>query len=455
MESHLTRIVLGFVFILLTACGGSTSSPSNNAVAVAGSEQDIARNGTVSLDGSGSSDPENENLSYTWTQTYGPDVTAGAGVLIGVSPTFTAPSSVSTLVFDLTVSNGQPGSTAADSIQINVLEHTGPSYYVDGDSGSDLSGDGGRANPFASISYAISQITGSDYDIYVKTLVDGAQYNETANTLDLLTGTSLYGGYGANWIRDIVNNRTGVDGHSVAVRFASVNTESWFSGFNLSAADSVHPSAHVSGVSAFSGLGTIYIEDNNIVTGNVGAGASDYPASSYGVQLGGDLNAVRLHRNNITAGDGGHGRDNPGRSSQSVIRRTGDNAVNRAGANGGDGAGTNDGGAGGTGGLATYADGTSGGGGGGVAGGVGGPAGKSSGSGTGVGGNGGAGLGGNGGIGGDGAKGVGFIEFISSGGMLGNVFYGILSGGVGLRGLDGCGVGCCGVGVGGASYGVG
>jgi len=41
----------------------------------AGADLNVNRSSTVTLDGSGSSDPQNLPLTYTWTQIYGPDVT--------------------------------------------------------------------------------------------------------------------------------------------------------------------------------------------------------------------------------------------------------------------------------------------------------------------------------------------------------------------------------------------
>ena len=91
------------------------------------------------MDGSGSSDPDGDALTYKWVQTAGPDVTGGAGFLVGAMPAFNTPVDVSTLFFNLTV-NDCNGDSAPDTVQVNVLEHAGPSFYVDGDNGSDNNG---------------------------------------------------------------------------------------------------------------------------------------------------------------------------------------------------------------------------------------------------------------------------------------------------------------------------
>ena len=102
-----------------------------NATAEAGPERDAARHTLVTHNGSASSDPDGDPLQYTWTQVYGTDVTSGVGFLRGPTPSFTAPESVGTVIFELQVNDGN-GDSPPDSVRINVLEHTGQSIFVDG-----------------------------------------------------------------------------------------------------------------------------------------------------------------------------------------------------------------------------------------------------------------------------------------------------------------------------------
>ncbi len=76
----------------------------------------------VGLNGSGSSDPNGDLLSYQWTQTGGPSVTLSSAT--SARPTFTAPDAAATLTFQLVVNDGQVNS-APSSVTITVSERRG------------------------------------------------------------------------------------------------------------------------------------------------------------------------------------------------------------------------------------------------------------------------------------------------------------------------------------------
>ncbi len=90
--------------------------------ALAGPDQTVASGAAVTLDGTGSSDPENLPLSYAWVQTGGPQVTLSDAT--AASPGFTAPSlpwnaPSEVISFSLVVNDGAQNSPA-DSVSITV-----------------------------------------------------------------------------------------------------------------------------------------------------------------------------------------------------------------------------------------------------------------------------------------------------------------------------------------------
>ena len=85
--------------------------------AEAGNTQTVNEGVTVTLDGSDSSDPDNDTLTYSWTSDSTPAI-----ALTGQAPTFTAPqvgASGDTITFTLTVDDGN-GGTATDMVTITV-----------------------------------------------------------------------------------------------------------------------------------------------------------------------------------------------------------------------------------------------------------------------------------------------------------------------------------------------
>lgn len=95
---------------------GVEVSRNNPPVANAGLDKTVYLGEPVTLDGSESSDPDNDTLTYLWTQVSEPFVS-----LVGektARPTFT-PTAVGTYTFTLTVSDGEL--TASDNVNVNVV----------------------------------------------------------------------------------------------------------------------------------------------------------------------------------------------------------------------------------------------------------------------------------------------------------------------------------------------
>jgi hypothetical protein len=96
----------------------AVSSPTMNSLphSNAGPDQMVTGGSVVTLNGSGSTDADNDPLTYMWTQISGPAVTLnGSNTLY---PTFATARGPSTLVFELKVSDGVGFTT--DQVQIQV-----------------------------------------------------------------------------------------------------------------------------------------------------------------------------------------------------------------------------------------------------------------------------------------------------------------------------------------------
>ena len=115
----------------LSACGGSGGgdapappvTPTNSRpTANAGADKTVIENFTVNLDGSASSDPDGDSLTYVWVQTSG--LSVGLSDANIAQPSFTSPdvaaNATETLSFQLTVDDGTV--SVSDTVNIQVQE---------------------------------------------------------------------------------------------------------------------------------------------------------------------------------------------------------------------------------------------------------------------------------------------------------------------------------------------
>jgi len=103
----------GTFFVFPSSSGSSNQPPISNA----GIDQAIALNAPVTLDGSGSSDPNADTITYSWIETSASAVVLSSNT--AVSPTFTAPGAGAVIVFQLTVTDTK-SETSTDSVTITV-----------------------------------------------------------------------------------------------------------------------------------------------------------------------------------------------------------------------------------------------------------------------------------------------------------------------------------------------
>lgn len=119
----------GALTFRLTVSDGTTTTTdtvivtvvANRApVANAGPDQSVRVRSGVTLNGSASTDPDNNPLTYAWAQTGGTAVTLSSTT--SATPSFTTPIGAATLTFRLTVSDGSR--TASDSVVVRVTNQT-------------------------------------------------------------------------------------------------------------------------------------------------------------------------------------------------------------------------------------------------------------------------------------------------------------------------------------------
>lgn len=117
----------------LEAFAASCNSVNNPPLADAGPDQHVVVGAPVTLDGSGSSDPDGDVPTHSWTQIEGAPVALSDAS--DANPTFTAPSQAGDLLFELTVDDGK-GGTAKDSVRITVAPMPKSSVLYVGSSSS-------------------------------------------------------------------------------------------------------------------------------------------------------------------------------------------------------------------------------------------------------------------------------------------------------------------------------
>ena len=171
--------------------------PNQAPLANAGFNQVVDPGSSVSLDGSNSSDPDNDPITYAWTQTGGTSVSLTNAT--SANPSFTAPSTEGNLTFRLTVSDGMASDT--DTVTITVatpneppIAHAGSNrtvsvgntVFLDGSQSSDPEG--------GALTYAWGQTSGATVTLFGASTANPSFYASTSTTLRFsLTVTDVGG----------------------------------------------------------------------------------------------------------------------------------------------------------------------------------------------------------------------------------------------------------------------
>lgn len=239
----------------------TTVAQPGAAVAVAGPNQDVNRSNPVTLDGSASHGAPGLTLTYSWTQV------GGSLRLTGASPSFTAPATVGTVLFDLVVSDTLTTSLPS-RVQINVMEDKAKAVFVS-KTGAD-SGSGTRLAPMLTIQAAINRATSNGAGVYV-----GA--GDYAESLTLASGVSIYGGFDASWVRDTAASITKVIGGTQAISGNAVSLLT-IDGLTVTSRTATAPGASSYGL-FFANSSGVTVSNNRITAGSGAAGADGVPGS--------------------------------------------------------------------------------------------------------------------------------------------------------------------------------
>lgn len=156
------------------------------------------------------------NASFAWTATGGSPASGSAS-----SFAWTAPTATGTYTISLTY-NYSPACSSPVTVTCNVtVGSPNCNYAYVAPTGTNTTTSGGPSNPYATIAYAISQLSGRDY-----IRVSAGTINETS-IINIPSNVTIEGGYvvtAGNWVKsfDYTNDKTIVNGPATLETITSV-----------------------------------------------------------------------------------------------------------------------------------------------------------------------------------------------------------------------------------------
>ncbi|MEO0322656.1 MAG: hypothetical protein AAF447_06850 [Myxococcota bacterium] len=188
------------------------TNPMGDLAVDAGEDLVVAANAPFELLATPRNTLDVGGLRTTWTQLAGPPV-EGLGSSLG--QTLTAPDEVTSLTFEVMVTDSELGTTATDVVRVLVLADPDRAVFVDLDEGSD-GNDGSLASPMRTLDDALERANAQSADLYLKT--PEARPYQADGTLGLAAGVNVYGGFyddfDRDWKRDAEDRRTPIQVHA-------------------------------------------------------------------------------------------------------------------------------------------------------------------------------------------------------------------------------------------------
>ncbi|MDT0595739.1 PKD domain-containing protein [Glaciecola petra] len=281
--------------------GGGGSAPNDTPPTVTAESFAMISSGNELTLTASATDPDGNAISYSWRQISGAAISNSSG-FTSASASFSAPEDVDSLVLEVTATANGRSDTA--QVQVLVVEDTTTAIFVDAEfTGTST---GSIDAPFTNLANVLSNLADQE-DVYIKTPSDVERLDlqtSPGRQLSLSGGNSIYGGFGADWSRDIVNNRTGVQATENGLIYRNVDVSTVVSGIDLLVSSTqLDDSFNIIGVFAQSGSASFTIDNATVLLENFDENSFDgSTGASYAIYFD-NIDTTKVTNSNITAGN--------------------------------------------------------------------------------------------------------------------------------------------------------